>query len=106
MKRYCLFEGRHELPTNEGALCSGFNFNTLKSDKTPLWKEALQELEGGNNIGIYVTGLTPALTEFLHHADHCMWEAGLYDNNAPLRKCCIMLYHYNSQTGEYVEQTF
>jgi len=59
-KIYSLFSGRHELLANEGLIFSGFDFNSFKVIKTDLYDEQL------NNGGyLLVTGLTPALIEFL-----------------------------------------
>lgn len=92
---FSLFEGRHKLPDNEGALCSGFDFETFQAIPTDCWGRALQTLSEGNDVKIYVTGLTPALTQFLSHVQRYMWKAG-----------DVILLHFNSQTGEYVEQVF
>lgn len=68
MNYYCLFQGRHQLPPNEGALFASFDFSTFTGVKTPLYKAALEDLRKGLEVLVYVTGLTPALTEFLSDA--------------------------------------
>jgi len=98
MKTYSLFEGRHELPENQGAICTSFDFTTNKVVKSPLWDEAIEACRRGENVELYVTGLTPALTQFIGHswsAYHNMWADGGIN---------LTLLHYNSQTGEYWKQ--
>lgn len=93
-KVFSLFEGRHQLPDNEGALCSGFDFERFQAIPTKWWDKALGLLKEGEDIKLYVTGLTPALTQFLSYAN--MYRV----------KARVILMHYNSQTGEYIEQIF
>lgn len=88
MKKYCLFEDRHDLPENEGAICSSFDFTINKTHKFPRWFNLL--FEGGY---LYVTD-SPALTEFLKD---CI-EHGTRSK--------IILLHYNNNTKEYFEQVF
>lgn len=99
-RTFCLFEGRHPLPENEGALCSDFDFAEFSPVKSPLWDEALKEIAEGDPIQIIVTGLTPALTTFLK--DVASIDDGALISNSGY----LTLLHYNSQTGEYVAQTF
>lgn len=92
LKKYCLFAGRHELPANEGALFSDFNFENFTPVPTQKYFEAMEEVKRGNSVSVYVTGLTPALTHFLS-------EVRDYKGK-------VHLLHYNSQTKEYMEQEF
>jgi hypothetical protein len=80
MSTYCLFQGRHELPENNGAICSDFDFKSFEVVKSPLWDEALSEISEGKEVSILVTGLTPALVQFLNE---CEGEVTLlhYDNS-------------------------
>jgi hypothetical protein len=89
---YSLFSGRHELPPHQGALCLDFNFSQFCANRTELWNQALDHLASGNPVGLYVTGLTPALTEFLSEARGCAGE--------------LTLFHYHRESGDYVAQVF
>jgi hypothetical protein len=92
IKTYCLFEGRHELPSNLGPICSSFDFEAKEPVRTELWDEATTH---DGTVKLYVTGLTPALTQFLSdRVADSSWMA-----NAR-----TFLYHYDSATGEYWEQ--
>ena len=86
---YTLFQGRHELPANLGAIRTDFNFTTKKVVKSEHWVSALTELYNGEIVYLIVTGLTPALTEFL----------SVIDKNARL-----ILLHYHNATKEYWQQ--
>ena len=101
-KTYCLFEGRHELPKNEGAICTSFDFATKKVVKSSLWLEAVNEF----HCKIIVTGLTPALTEFI--SDWCnQWtynRGDVYAQQDALGFAKLILLHFDSQSGEYWEQ--
>lgn len=98
MKTYCLFEGRHELPQNEGAICTSFDFTTNTVVKSELWNQALENM-GPNPVKIYVTGLTPGITQFISEAIcYQVKHYGEYLHG------WIILLHYNSSTGEYWEQ--
>lgn len=105
-KTFCLFEGRHELPTNQGAICTGFNFATFTAEKSPLWEEALRS----EDCEIYVTGLTPALTQFVAEwakanintiEDSYGGEAYSTVDFVSNR---LVLLHFNSEKKEYVRQ--
>ena len=50
-------------------------------------------IESSNKLYIYVTGLTPVLTAFLHYYDIHMPESAM-----------VFLMHYNRDTKDYVEQ--
>ena len=102
-RTFCLFEGRHELPTNEGAICTSFDFATKKVVKSDLWQEAIKEID----CKIIVTGLTPALTEFIsewsnnwtYNRGDMFAQQDFYGGFANL-----VLLHFDSQSGEYWEQ--
>lgn len=89
---YSLFDNRHTLPDNSGSLFSDFDFKTFKGVKTELYYEALKKLQNGETIYIYVTGLTPAITEFL------------FDAIRIVDKPKIVLLHYNKEINEYIPQ--
>ena len=103
-KTYCLFSDRHDLPLNEGSICLSFNFSTLtviKNDSN--WNALLNE--GGK---LMVTGLTPALIEFL-----IAWKNKWYFHTCDLyaeyqgQDCPkLLLLHYNNVTKEYWEQKY
>lgn len=70
IKTYALFEGRpdHELPPHMGALCLGFDFSAKKVERSPKWNEAIlagHESEVPVEVRVIVTGLTPAMAEFM-----------------------------------------
>jgi hypothetical protein len=88
---YSLFEGRHELPFHKGAIFSHFGFNTKEGVKTKLYDELLSN--GGMLI---VTGLTPALTQFLSE----------FSNSFDFKKKKLILLHFDSNTKQYWEQVF
>ena len=50
-------------------------------------------IQPSNKLYIYVTGLTPVLTAFLHYYDIHMPESAM-----------VSLMHYNRDTKNYVEQ--
>lgn len=92
IKKYCLFSGRHELPENEGPLFLDFDFQKFQPLASEKYFEALEELEKGNSVAVFVTGLTPALTHFLSEVRELRGR--------------VVLLHYNSQKKEYVKQIF
>jgi hypothetical protein len=93
-KTYCLFN-RHELPANLGAICEGFDFQTFEVKKSPFWKDAVL----AENCEIIVTGLTPALTQFIS-----AWvNVHIRDNYESSEKSLTLL-HYNAETKAYVSQ--
>ena len=102
--KVCLFEGRHELPENEGALYKSFNFNTWKgiiADKELFEKAVLCATNCYNNnewLQLYVTGLTPALTDFIKtvYRNAELWYERVIVN--------LTLLHFNRETGKYWEQ--
>lgn len=89
---YCLFEGRHQLPTNDGPICEEFLFSKRKTVPTDNWTRALLQLRKGETIKIYVTGLTASLTEFLAEARQ--------------HPGTIILFHYDRESNTYWEQIF
>ena len=94
MKIYCLFLGRHELPQNEGPIYSSWDFEKNTGVRTPLFNELVRN--GGQ---LLVTGLTPALTEFLI-------SFNLYWSSTFLLPPKLILLHYDSKTCEYWEQVY
>jgi hypothetical protein len=96
MATYCLFAGRHELPANEGQICESFDFTTKKVVKTKLWLKAVQNFCDGEDVSILVTGLTPALTEFISHLLNLPPE--------DFKKGSLVLLHYDSSNSTYWEQ--
>ena len=102
-KFFCLFEGRHDLPENEGAIVASFDFDTHRCVRTPLWDKALTCLRNGDIVKLIVTGLTPALIEFISNVfqfgEVNFGRSGKqYINN-------LILLHYDSNTKEYWSQT-
>lgn len=62
MEVYSLFEGRHDIPENKGAILSSFDFSEFRNVPNPqVYMHAME----ATHLGIIVTGLTPALTELL-----------------------------------------
>jgi hypothetical protein len=92
MKTYSLFSGRHELPENEGALFNSFDFVSFKGNKTELYNKAKEELRNEKEVSLIVTGLTPALTEFLSETKNLKGK--------------LFLLHFNAETKTYVSVLF
>lgn len=92
VKTYCLFSGRHDLPENQGALFDSFDFENFVPVGTEKLDEAINHLEKGETIALYVTGLTPALTYLLS-------KIRKYEGK-------IILLHYDKEKQAYVEQLF
>jgi hypothetical protein len=101
-RTFCLFEGRHELPTNEGAICTSFDFTTKKVVKSSLWLKAVNEF----NCKLLVTGLTPALTEFISDwSNQWTYNRGdAYAQQDVLGFAKLTLLHFDNESGEYWEQ--
>ena len=60
---FCLFADRHDLPSNDGALYSGYDWTLRQAIENPgVVKRAISRINEGLDIKLYVTGLTPALT--------------------------------------------
>ena len=102
---YTLFEGRHDLPENLGAICSGFDFKAKNAVKTHHWVDALnffclktEQISSARQIAaaelrLIVTGLTPALTEFICE---CAKRKHLHPK--------LILCHYDKETDSYWDQ--
>lgn len=93
MSTYCLFTGRHELPVNEGPIFESWDFQNNLGKPT---KNYFKLLEQGGEL--LVTGLTPALTDFLSTYVE-MWRQ---EKDAPK----LTLRHYDTQSGKYWAQEF
>jgi hypothetical protein len=93
-KTYCLFEGRHEVPTNEGAIYEAFDFTAKAGIATQHWTDAIQHLANGGIVHLYVTGLTPALTEFLSYVKENFIAVDL------------VLLHHDRESNGYWSQAF
>lgn len=88
MKTFSLFSGRHELPENLGPICESFDFVNKQANKSDLYNEAVTY---NGTVKLYVTGLTPALTEFLAQR--------MKGNNSTI------LLHFDNSTNTYWEQS-
>ena len=90
-KYYSLFEGRHELPENEGAVFSEFDFETF----TPKFTEVGCWVIAGRNTehNVYVTGLTPALCFLI--------EKFVEINKFQKLNSKLVLWHYDRDTNSY-----
>ena len=100
---YCLFAGRHELPQNIGAICTDFDFSTMQTVQSDLWEQSLQDIIDGKNVEILVTGITPALTEYLSAVLSIRNAANNYGIDL---LGTLSLLHFNNATKEYVPQKF
>jgi hypothetical protein len=89
---YCLFSGRHKLPENQGPLFLEFDFKEFRGVKTSQYFDAIQKIGSGEIVEVIVTGLTPALTEFI--ADMITFN----------KEGSLNLLHYTSQTESYNRQ--
>lgn len=102
-KTFCLFN-RHELPENLGAICNDFNFETFAAEKSPLWEQAANT----ENCEIIVTGLTPALTEFISEWAKRNIYVGQIEYGGEtlphIENNKLVLLHYNNKTNSYVRQ--
>ncbi len=95
-----LFAGRHELPDNEGPLYTGWDFKTQLGEKSPLVASALETLFDGIDVNVYVTGLTPALSEFLSLA----FAAGVATLGQFRTVGKLTLLHFDRDTNGYWSQ--
>lgn len=86
MNLFGLCKGRHELPTNN------YIFDTIEDVKNldGMREIVHAKLKNIEELGVYVTGLTIALTTVINY---CMI------NLVPLT-----LFHYDRDSGEYYEQ--
>lgn len=95
-----LCAGRHELKNSNGEIIDAYIFDEPIED--PLDFAALENtsnyfidnLEMCNDIKLYITGLTPALTSFLIRWSKRMSHSGV----------SLTLMHYNRDTGGYEPQ--
>ena len=96
MKKYSLFAARHEMPENSGPLFEYYDFNRFSGEKNAgCWFGALEEItKTGGCVLLYVTGLTPALTEFLA-------AVASEDRGGTL---CLM--HWDKEASQYRPQVF
>lgn len=93
IKAVGLCAGRHEMPVSE------FLYPKVIEDPTDtqaLELEALKfmrnlDSEGFDEVEVYVTGMTVALTSFVKMAADFGWIS-------------LSLFHYDSKTGSYYEQ--
>lgn len=91
-KTYCLFEGRHKIPKNSGAIFSGFDFmNFSPTPNVGMYEDFEQHIKAGTVVRLIVTGLTPALTYLLARVP---------------KDCKLILMHYDSARECYQEQYF
>lgn len=103
MNTFCLFKGRHELPANSGPICIDFDFATMKAVPTLLWDAAINQIWSGNPVNLLVTGLTPALTDFIAACNHVpQLESGIVLELSD--RGSLNLLHYNRVTNSYVPQ--
>ena len=92
---FCLFEGRHNLPPNEGPLYNSFDFNTYRAVPTHNFQRVISLLTNHQQVRVYVTGLTPALTQFLSEVREYIHATG-----------DLSLMHYDKELNSYCQQDF
>ncbi len=85
MNRYVLFSARHEVPINLGHLCDNFDFSKFEVIKSEFWQKAINDSE----IELIVTGLTPALTQFI---------------SEKIGNGSLILLHFNKESNNYISQ--
>ena len=103
MKRqidYCMFEDRHILPKNRGAIYKKYTWSTKRLVKTHQWEESLYNVKMGNTIRLYVTGLTPVLVEFIK--EYIKIKIQNIKDDQPYGD--LILLHHNKLTKKYEEQ--
>ena len=93
--KVCLFDGRHDLPENAGAIIQSFDFETMKPEYSELFNEQIFPLFFSKEkfcVELYVTGLTPALTDVIREF--------------AMAECLnsLVLLHFNHATSDYVKQ--
>lgn len=88
-----LFAGRHELPAHDYVIYSSFDFERKRAIETPEFGEFVMKATMADfaDVRVIVTGLTPALIQFLK----------TYKNHSS-----ITLLHYDIVSKEYWEQKF
>ena len=96
---FCLFDGRHELPANSGAIFSSFDFSTNRGVRTIDFEKLIGLLDNNNSVDLIVTGLTPALVEILIEVTQRV-TLGIMEE--PLAE--FNLLHYNPNTKDYWKQ--
>ena len=99
-----LFDSRHPLPPNQGAICSGFDFINQKAIRTELWQQAVDHVNNGSVLYLYVTGLTPALTEFTREVLLADPKNAAYMLDYNFTK--VVLLHYDKASDSYWHQLF
>lgn len=98
---FALFADRHELPPNRGGLYTGFDWRKRRAIRNPTaYTAALDELRHGRDVRLYVTGLTPALTEFVRVAVRLRLDWSTIGR----RTGGLILLHYNRDERTYFEQ--
>ena len=95
--KFCLFEGRHDLPVNQGPLYVDFDFQNFEPIPSPNLEIALEEIKSGDGVEIYTTGLTPALLHFIG-------EVAKIDNGALFHTGLITFLNYDRESGQYRPQ--
>jgi len=106
-KTYVLFAAQHEVPQNDGALCSDFDFVNFSVVKTENWEAALKFLhKSDSEVKIIVTGLTPALTEFITAAvKKCNYGEVVDTNYCDVYQLGrLVLLHWDKSNNDYREQ--
>lgn len=91
-KVFALFEGRHELPANSGALYSNSTTGPQGLVRNEnCFKEALTALEAGNPVQVICTGLTAALCDFIAEA-------------IKVKNSTLIVLHHDRETNTYWSQ--
>jgi len=99
---FCLFDERHNLPPNLGALYTGYNWKKHRATPNPsAYNTARLRLLNGETIKLYITGLTPALCEFIS----IVIDLRLRCCKCQRKTGGLILLHYDRETGTYFEQT-
>ena len=81
-----LIKGRHEMPVDN------FIFDKIDDvfDFSKMSKQVHEALKDYYDVNLYTTGLTSALVEVINY---CI-----------IKNISLTLFHYNSETGEYIPQ--
>jgi len=98
---FCLFDGRHELPSNSGAIFSSFDFSSNRGVRTINFEKLIGLLDNNSPVNLIVTGLTPALVEVLTEVTQRV-TLGTYEGGMPLAE--FNLLHFNPNTKDYWKQ--
>ena len=85
-----MFEGRHPFPGNPPAVFSGFDFGSMTPEITPEFENLCGLMATGQQVRLYVSGLTPALSWLMFEL------AGHLQN--------LTLLHYDRDSNEYQAQ--